>query len=61
MVEVKGNIKPKTEVNKYTVEKKINLQHKKEQIMVNTNESKKAKALWLPRGASLGASLLAWI
>ena len=28
-VEVKGNIKPKTEVNKYKVEEKINLQHKK--------------------------------
>ena len=43
MVEVKGNIKPKTDVNKYTEYGKNAVT---EQIMVKTNESKKAGALW---------------
>ena len=42
MVEVKGNIKPKTDVNKYTEYGKNAVT---EQIMVKTNESKKAGAL----------------
>ena len=46
MVEIKGNIKPETAVNESTEYGKKYLQPKKEQIMVETNESKKAEALW---------------
>ena len=47
MVEIKGNIKPETDVSKFTKYwKKCIYIIRKEQIMVDTNESKKAEALW---------------
>ena len=42
MVENKGNVSSETDSNKFTEY----FQYKKEQIMVDTIESKKAKALW---------------